>query len=297
MGLFGRKKKVDEGAAIDAWDTGEVLNDTSDSIEKLKLSNREETDVNDQSRHNPITNIVVKQLTGKTPLNGSQAAMAVSSHSIVRKGEKILDGDRTLEIVGLSGSNGAMKIGLITDKTAWSLLEGYVPPPPEESTYTVDEVKIREWTKKGNELWELDKHEEAMSCYDKAIEIYPEYALGWENKGNLAHTMKLYDLSIECMEQVMRLQEKHYDPLCTIANSHLEMNNFDKAIEYSDKAIAIWPKREEAWDLMAATLKKSGREDDVKVCQRVWDELQNITTTEEAQEFMKSQREDMRTGD
>ena len=389
MGLFGRKKKVDEGAAFDAWDTGgtaiplsindeteaekvvltplekipeiflgrilednkihdlegitvtkgdklttrfsdkrlafevlatqpstdnallitkktlvfiaaegETLNDASDSKEKLKLSDGKEKYVNDQSRHNPITKIVVKQLSGKTPLNVGQVAMIFSGQlSIVSKGEKILDDDRSFEIVGLSGSSSILENGLITDKTAWSLLDGYVPPPPEEPTYTVDEVKATEWLEKGNELWKSDKHEEAMSCYDKVITMFPESALAWDNKGRLAYVMKLYDLSIEYMQQVMRFQEKHYDPLCTIANAHLEMKNFDKAMEYSDKAIGVWPKRQQAWEIMVATLKESGREEDVKVCQRVWDELQNITTTEEAQEFMKSQREDMRTGD
>ena len=159
MGLFGRKKKVDEGAAIDAWDTGEVLNDASDSKEKLKLSDGKEKYVNDQSRHNPITNIVVKQLSGKTPLHVGAVAMIFSGQlSIVRKGEQLVDEDRVFEIIGLSSSAGSVKVGLITDETAWSLLDGYVPPPPEEPTYSVDEVKIREWTKKGNELWELDKH-------------------------------------------------------------------------------------------------------------------------------------------
>jgi hypothetical protein len=285
MGWFGRKKKVDEGVAFNAWDTG-------GTDIPLSINDGKEKYANDQSRHNPITTIVVKQLTGKTPLNGSQVAMIFSGQlSIVRKGEKILDGDRTLEIVGLFGSAGVMEFGLITDKTAWSLLDGYVPPPPEEPTYTVDEVKATEWLEKGNELWKSDKHEEAMSCYDKVITMFPESALAWDNKGRLAHVMKLYDLSIECMEQVMRFQEKHYDPLYLIGYNHNAMNNHEKTIEYCDKAIAIWPLKEKAWDLKVVALKKLGREDDVKKCQEEYEKVRNMTTTEEAQEFMKSQKE------
>lgn len=38
------------------------------------------------------------------------------------------------------------------------------------------------WTWKGNALSNLGKYEEAIKCYDKSLEINPNYALAQTNK-------------------------------------------------------------------------------------------------------------------
>ncbi|NOR78583.1 MAG: tetratricopeptide repeat protein, partial [Methanophagales archaeon] len=39
------------------------------------------------------------------------------------------------------------------------------------------------WFSKGFERGKLERHEEAIECYDKAIELKPNYEEAWYNKG------------------------------------------------------------------------------------------------------------------
>jgi tetratricopeptide (TPR) repeat protein len=49
-----------------------------------------------------------------------------------------------------------------------------------------------DWNKKGNTLYNLKKYDEAIKCYDKAIEINPNDAGPWEGKGNALYGLGKY---------------------------------------------------------------------------------------------------------
>jgi len=45
------------------------------------------------------------------------------------------------------------------------------------------------WFNKGNALSDLNKSDEAIKAYDKAIEINPQNSIAWNNKGALSTYM------------------------------------------------------------------------------------------------------------
>jgi tetratricopeptide (TPR) repeat protein len=47
----------------------------------------------------------------------------------------------------------------------------------------IDPFDIYAWNNKGVALEALGRHEEAIRCFQKAIEIEPSYATAWKNKG------------------------------------------------------------------------------------------------------------------
>ena len=68
------------------------------------------------------------------------------------------------------------------------------------------------WTGKGIALNDLNKSDEAIKAYDKAIEISPQNPMAWYNKGaaldNLNKTdesKKAYDKAIEINPQLKNL--------------------------------------------------------------------------------------------
>jgi tetratricopeptide (TPR) repeat protein len=49
------------------------------------------------------------------------------------------------------------------------------------------------WTNKGIVLGNLGRSDEALKCFDEAIEINPQFAEGWFNKGVVLKKLHKYD--------------------------------------------------------------------------------------------------------
>ena len=61
------------------------------------------------------------------------------------------------------------------------------------------------WFNKGNALQGLDKYNEAMQAYDKAIEIDPNYVDAWFNKGTLLGKLGKNEDAKKCFDKVIQL--------------------------------------------------------------------------------------------
>ena len=54
-------------------------------------------------------------------------------------------------------------------------------------------------------LIDLGKYDEAIQCYDKAIEIDANYADAWNNKGNALDNLGKYDEAIQCYDSAIEI--------------------------------------------------------------------------------------------
>jgi len=66
------------------------------------------------------------------------------------------------------------------------------------------------WNGKGNALAYLKKYEQAIECYDKAIEIDPKYVYAWNGKGNALAYLKKYEHELQLIR---------YPPINTIPSN------------------------------------------------------------------------------
>jgi tetratricopeptide (TPR) repeat protein len=78
------------------------------------------------------------------------------------------------------------------------------------------------WFNKALVSSHLDKHEEALTCYEEAIRIDPTYARSWFNKGVTCIRLKKIPEAITCFEEAVRL-----DPTDEIAK-----RNKTKALQW-----------------------------------------------------------------
>jgi tetratricopeptide (TPR) repeat protein len=67
----------------------------------------------------------------------------------------------------------------------------------------VQAQSAKEWNKKGQELHDKGKYEEAIFCYNKAIEYDPKYAYAWLNKGHTLYNLAKYEEAIKCFDKVL----------------------------------------------------------------------------------------------
>jgi curved DNA-binding protein CbpA len=88
------------------------------------------------------------------------------------------------------------------------------------------------WRNKGGALYALGKYDEAIECYDKAIEIDPGSPVVWNNKGLALNSLGKYD----------------------------------EAIASYDKAIEIDPDDADVWNNKGLALNSLGNNDEAKKC-------------------------------
>ena len=58
---------------------------------------------------------------------------------------------------------------------------------------------------KGSALLQLKKFEEALRCYDKALEIYPNATI-WNSKGSLLYQLGMYSEAIRCYNKASEIE-------------------------------------------------------------------------------------------
>ena len=80
-------------------------------------------------------------------------------------------------------------------------LTGKAAPQPTVGA----ELDAAQWSNKGMSLNNLGRHQDALACYDRAIEINPRYAEAWYNKGVELGNLGRYPEALACFERAHRL--------------------------------------------------------------------------------------------
>lgn len=118
----------------------------------------------------------------------------------------------------------------------------------KDDHYPLKYYKIaKKW--KGVALSKLDKEKsveyfnELLSDYDTVLEIFPEDGEEWDNKGDILYYLEKYDESIECYKKALKDDKlpNRLDVLATIGKIYYELKDYDEAIIYLDKALEINP--------------------------------------------------------
>lgn len=122
------------------------------------------------------------------------------------------------------------------------------------------------WHNKGATLQKLGKNHEAIACYDKALEINPYYAIAWSNKGRILGELGKYEDAIACCKRAIELQ-----PYCggLFYNMGTILRSFGKhqdAIAYFDSALNINRRNVEAWYSKGFSLGFLGKPKEAIVC-------------------------------
>ena len=112
-------------------------------------------------------------------------------------------------------------------------------------------------------LYEEGKYKEAMEIYDKLIEANPEDISANKGKGRAFHKLEKYEQAIECYNKALKCIDKNTlngnPQSCSlwvdIGLSYIEIGNYEEAINSFNKALEIDP------DFIAA---KEGKEKALK---------------------------------
>jgi tetratricopeptide (TPR) repeat protein len=108
-------------------------------------------------------------------------------------------------------------------------------------------VYAKVWSNRGTALANLGKYQQAIECFDKAIEINPDDISIWNSKGTAFHYLSKYQQAIECFDKAIEINPNDADGWCAKGLSLDYLKEYQQAIECFDKAIEINPDDPDAW--------------------------------------------------
>jgi curved DNA-binding protein CbpA len=92
------------------------------------------------------------------------------------------------------------------------------------------------WRNKGGALYSLGKYDEAIQCYDKAIDIDPDNPVVWNNKGLALSSLGKYDEAIQCYDKVIGIDPNDADAWNNKGLALSSLGNADEAKKCYDRS-------------------------------------------------------------
>jgi len=145
------------------------------------------------------------------------------------------------------------------------------------------------WYKKGNALSELGKYQEAIVCYDKAIEINPIYDAAWYSKGAVLVRLGKDQEAIVCFDKALEIDPR-YDTWYSKGAVLSKLGKYQEAVYCFDKALALNPRYAKAWNDKGVSLLDLGRPQEAIAC---YDKAIEINPREYKAWFYKGYVEDI----
>ena len=171
----------------------------------------------------------------------------------------------------------------LTQQESRSIEAFLQPPTAAGSSNAVD------WANRGNELYRLERFEEAIAAYDRATEIKPDFYLVWRDRGALlaflkqdkealasfdkaikfkpddyvawyirgdllAGNLQRYEDAIASYDKAIKIKSDFAPAWISRGEALYDLRRYQDAIASLDKAIEIDPKQEEAWILKGTLL-------------------------------------------
>ena len=82
------------------------------------------------------------------------------------------------------------------------------------------------WNAKGNILSELERTEEALYCYEKALELCleePPDAAMWNRKGNALMELGRFEEALHCYDEALSMENENDAFICNKGVAFLEL--------------------------------------------------------------------------
>lgn len=140
----------------------------------------------------------------------------------------------------------------------WTERQIRAPEPRETSTAF--------WANKGASLDPLGRYEEAIACYDKALEIDPSLASAWSNKGNSLHNLGRYEQAVACHDKAVEIDPSLANAWSNKGVTLGVLGRYEEAIACYDKALEIDPDLASAWSNKGNSFEHLGRYEEAVAC-------------------------------
>ncbi|OCR02733.1 hypothetical protein BCD67_07450 [Oscillatoriales cyanobacterium USR001] len=128
--------------------------------------------------------------------------------------------------------------------------------PPVQYTSEQAPMSSSDYAKIGDACFFEKRYESAINAYNQALQIQPELADTWNNRGVVLTRMQRYKEAIESYEQATKLRPNYSDAWNNKGVVLLEMQQFTEAIACYEQAIQAKTDYADAWNNRGVALSK-----------------------------------------
>ncbi len=122
------------------------------------------------------------------------------------------------------------------------------------------------WFKKGSELYALRRYTDAISRFDRALNIYPRLASAWAAKGLANNAIGQYQEAIRCFDEALRLDQRNAAVWHDKGNLLSAMGRLEGALNCYNEALIIDARDAGAWNNKGVCLAALGRPEEAVAC-------------------------------
>ncbi|HEV7377314.1 MAG TPA: serine/threonine-protein kinase [Pyrinomonadaceae bacterium] len=128
------------------------------------------------------------------------------------------------------------------------------------------ELDAIQWNNKGASLYELGQHEEALACWNKALNLNPLFEQAWLNKGTGLYEEGQYEEAIAYWNKALEINPLYPEAWLKKGAVLSEFNRHEEALACFERAIEIKPDYVAAWSNKGGALGRLGRHQEALDC-------------------------------
>ncbi|GAB1545345.1 hypothetical protein NUACC21_80210 [Scytonema sp. NUACC21] len=121
------------------------------------------------------------------------------------------------------------------------------------------------WNGQGKTLYELKEYKEALAAYDKAIQLKPDYFESWRGRGFALNQLQRYQEAIASLDKALLFDSNQPEIWNAKGEALTQIKQYDQAIQSYEKAIELRQDYYEAWYNVALVLNNLKRYDEALV--------------------------------
>ncbi len=101
--------------------------------------------------------------------------------------------------------------------------------------------KLTEILAEGSELVLDQKYIEAVEVFTSVINFDPTWAEAWNKRATVLYLLRDYEGSQKDIDEVLKLEERHFGALAGQGLVNIKLKNYEKAIQSYRQALEIYP--------------------------------------------------------
>ena len=138
---------------------------------------------------------------------------------------------------------------------------------------TIEGFSATKWSEIGRQAIDAHRWNEALNAYDKAIEINPNDASAYNNRGLVYDNLDKNDMAIADYKKAIELNPNYGDAFNNLGKTYGRHGDYQRAVLYYDRAIEINKKDADAYYNRGDAFSKLGNSkyanDDLKMAAKL----------------------------